>query len=49
MFIFGGVDHNGNGTTESYILSVETIKNSSNRLSTRYFVRWINYKPLLTG
>jgi hypothetical protein len=38
------------GVTESYILEVESIKNKAkDKESFRYYARWINEKPLISG
>ena len=49
--MFGGWSHGNSGVRDSYIMEVEeiAIKGQKDRKSYRYYVRWANEKPLISG
>lgn len=49
ILVFGGWSHNNIGVKDSYIIEVEEITNVHGKKSNRYYARWINEKPLVSG
>ncbi len=49
IFVFGGWSHGNSGVQESYLIEVEEITNTQGKKSYRYYARWVNEKPLISG